>query len=170
MNAIKLNYKVLTIGLLLGIFAMTSTSFACWGNRMGPQGSGPADAKTALSAEQQSQLSTVEEKYAPKLEELQIALERKVADYRQSRADEETTVGTLNRLESELAELESQYGTLLDQANAEASQVVGSGQGLWFGCNYDGCAHQNHRWNSHRGMMGAGHQHRYMDGYMACRW
>lgn len=170
MSTIKFNYKIVTIGLLLGIFAMTSTSYACWGNRMGHQGPTPTSAKAALSAEQQSQLDNVQKKYEPELEGLQTALERKAAEYRQARAKEETTVGTLNRIEADFAELERQYGSLLDQANADARQIVGSEQGPWFGCNYDGCTHRNHSWNSHRGMMAPGQQHRHMDGYMACRW
>ena len=161
MNAIKFNYKIVTIGLLFGIFATTSVSFACWGKRMGHQGPSPTSAKAALSVEQQSQLDDIQKKYEPELEELRAALERKAAEYRQARVHEKTTVGTLNRIESDLAELERQYGSFLDQAKVKVRQVAGSGQS---------CAEQNHRWNSHRGMMGPGQQYGHMDGYMACRW
>lgn len=171
MNIPKLNYKILVIGLLIGLFATASTGFACWGNRMGHHGSGPAHGKMAITPQQQNQLDAVQEKYAADLEELHSALDQKAADYRQARADEDTTVGTLKRLDAEMADLESQYASLLEQANAEARQVAGAGLGPWFGCNYNNCAYHNHGSDSHVGrMMGPDHRDQHMAGRMACGW
>lgn len=170
MNVTKLNYKILVIGLLIGFFATASTGFACWGNRMGHHGPGPAHGKTAMTAQQQNQLDAVQEKYAAELEELHAALDRKATDYRQARADEDTTVGTLNRLDAEMAELERQYASLLEQANADARQVAGAGHGPWFGCNHNNCAYHNHGAGTHSGMMGPGHRPQHMAGRMACGW
>lgn len=169
MNLTKLNYKILAIGLLIGLFATASTGFACWGQRMGHQGPGPAHGKTALTAQQQSQLDSVQEKYAAELKESHAALQHKAADYRQARADEATTVGTLNRLEADMAELERQYEAVLDQANAEAGQVAGAGHGPWFGCSHNGCAYHN-RTDARAGMMGPDHRHQHMAGRVACGW
>lgn len=170
MNLMKLNYKILAIGLLIGLFGTASTGFACWGQRMGQQGPGPAHGKTALTTQQQSQLDSVQEEYAPELEELHAALQQKAADYRQARADEATTVGTLNRLAADMAELERQYEAVLDQANAKVGQVAGAGHGSWFGgCNHNGCAYHN-RGDSSARMMGPDHRPQHMAGRVACGW
>lgn len=156
----------LTIGVLsvLGLFAFTSTSFAC-GMGYGPRGS---SVQTNLTAEQGKQLNAINEKYFQQFEEIQESLNNKDREYQDARANENTTVETLNRLEKEMAELERQYGKVLDQANAEADVFLPEDYGPSFNCAYSGCGHQYHRGNgSHGRHMGQGYQNgmggRHMD-------
>lgn len=131
--------KVITIGLVLGFVATTSISFAGMNH-----GANMTHSQTNLTAEQQQQL-----------DKLQSDLNSKVTEYQNARANDSTTVGTLNKLEAEATELRNQYWTLLDQANAEAGQSVGNGNGIWFTCGYDNCNQQNMNGN-HMGMRNGG--------------
>ena len=142
--------KIITIGLVLGFVATASTGFAGMDH-----GSNMTNTQTNLTAEQQQQLDTVKGKYSAQLDKLQANLNSKMTEYQNARTNESTTVGTLNKLEAEVTELRSQYWTLLDQANAEAGQSVGNGNGMWFTCGYDNCNHQNMNGN-HMGMMNGG--------------
>lgn len=140
--------KIVIVALTLGFVSLASTSFACWGNWMGH---GPGNAYTNLTAEQQQQLDTVKTKYSGQLDELQASLNSKSNEYRTARANDSTTVGSLKQLETEIADLEQQYWTLLDKANTEAGGFIAGGKGSWFHCGYNGCDHQ-----SHWGQMGQG--------------
>ena len=133
--------KIVIVALVLGFVSLASTSFACWGDWMG-HGSGNTQAN--LTAEQLLQLDTVKAKYSGQLDELQASLNSKSAEYRTARANDNTTVGTLKKLEAEIGDLEQQYWTLLDKANTEAGGYIAGGNGAWFHCGYNGCDHQSH--------------------------
>jgi zinc resistance-associated protein len=166
MKSTSINLTIVAVALFVGLTITASTSFACRGNWMGHD----ADASTTLTVEQQQRLDVVKGKYSEQLDKLESSLNSKSVEYRNIRENDETTVGTLKRLESEMADFENQYWVLLDQANTEAGQYASSDHGPWFGCNYNGCTHQNHRWGSHDQRVRADHQHQHMNDYMAYCW
>lgn len=131
---------IIAMTIVVGLVATASASFACCGNCMGYG----IKTTSTLTVEQQQKLDATREKYSPQLDQLQSALSSKTDEYSKALTNDDTTVGTLNRLEAERVELERQYGTLLDQANEEAGKYVSGNSGPWFGCNYNGCNHQNH--------------------------
>jgi hypothetical protein len=143
------NFKVIIFGLILGLVATTTMSFAGMGH-----GAGMMNSQTSLTAEQQQQLDAVKEKYAAQLDKLQADYNNKVNEYRTARTDQSTTIGSLNKLEAEAQELQRQYWTLQEQANNEAIQSVGNGQ--WFTCGYDNCDQHNDVGGNHMGMMNGG--------------
>jgi hypothetical protein len=147
MKKSKVIFRIITAVFVIGIFATAATGFAFRGNRMG-YGMNPSPDRTALTAEQQQKVDAVKEKYSPKLDEIQAALNAKIAEIRRARASDSTTIGSLKSLETEVAELERQYWTLLDKANNEAGQFVSGSYGPWFNCAYDGYSHRNHRHGS----------------------
>jgi len=150
------------IGLILGaasficLYLFASTSFACGGcNRHGG-----SYAQSNLTDEQGQQLDAINDKYAKQLETIQDSLNEKSREYKEVRANDNTTVGTLNKLEAEMADLEKQYGKVLDQANSEADEILPDGYGPQFACGYGGCNHQHHRWDASKGRhMGSGPRH-----------
>ena len=159
----------LIVGVLivLSLFVFTSTSIACG---MG-YGHGGSSVQTNLTAEQGKQLNSINEKYFQQFEVIQESLNNKDREYQDARANESTTVGTLNLLEKEMAELERQYGNVLDQANAEADVFLPEGYGPSFNCAYSGCGHQYHRGNgSHGRHMGQGQQNGVGGRHMASCW
>ena len=159
--------KIVMAALVLGFLSFASTSFACWGNWMG-HGTGNNHAN--LTAEQQQQLDTVKEKYSGQLDELQASLNSKGDKYRSARANDSTTVGTLRQLETEIADLEQQYWTLLDKANNEAGGFISDGKGTRFHCGYNGCDHQSHWGKMGQGRhMGQGHMN-HMASHMGGCW
>jgi len=134
-------------------------------------GHGGSSVQTNLTAEQGKQLNSINEKYFQQFEVIQESLNNKDREYQDARANESTTVGTLNLLEKEMAELERQYGNVLDQANAEADVFLPEGYGPSFNCAYSGCGHQYHRGNgSHGRQMGQGCQNRMGGRHMASCW
>lgn len=139
----QINLKIVTFALGLGLFAMASSSFACWGNGMG-HGHGVNNSQTDLTAEQQQQLDAVKEKYSQQLNELQTSLNEKTTEYQTARNNDSTTVGTLKGLEAEIEKVERQYWALLDQANSEAGQFIAGNNHPWFDCGVNNCNHQNH--------------------------
>jgi hypothetical protein len=140
---------IIAVTIVVGLVATASTSFACGGNWMGHG----TNAAATLTVEQQQKLDVVNEKYSPQLDELQSSLNSKADEYSRALTNDNTTVGTLNRLETERVDLERQYRALLDQANNETGLYVSGNNGPWFGCNYNGCNHQDHM-----GHMGPGHR------------
>ena len=147
----------------LGVFVITSLSVAC-GGYYGHGGSYP---QSSLTEEQGRQLDAINDKYAKQLEAIQDSLNDKSRDYKEARTNESTTVGTLNKLEAELANLERQYGEVLDQANSEADKILPDGYGPRFDCGYSGCHHQHHRgYASHGRHMGPGSQNGMGDSHM----
>lgn len=156
-----------TLALTVGLVAFASAGLACGNHRMGH---GP-HAAHQLTTEQQQELDAVREKYSARLDKLQSSLNSKAAEYRKALANDETTVGALNRLDAQRADLERQYRSLLDQANSEAGVHAPGHTGPWFACNYTGCNHRQHRGNHSYGRhMGQNHQRGMHRGRMACRW
>jgi len=157
---------VFTVALLL----FASASFACggyWG-----YGYGAGNARLSMTADQQQKMDAVKGKYSQQLTDLQVQLDKKAENYRAARADDATTVATLNRLEGETADLQRQYRALVEQANAEAGldNVNGYGPG-WCWSNNGG----NYRCGMYSGRhMGPGPGWRMgydMDGtYPGCGW
>lgn len=164
-TTIKISIIVATIAI--GLVTTASTSFACWGNCM----THGAHTSSAMTVEQQQKLDAVKEKYSTELDALQSTLNKKANEYSKALTDESTTVGTLNRLEAERVDLERQYFALLDKANNEAGVYVSGNNGPWFGCNYRGCNHQNHRGTHSYGRhMGQNHQYGMHGNHMARCW
>ena len=159
--------KIVIATLILGFLSLASTSFACWGNW---RGHGPDNAYSNLTAEQQQQLDTVKEKYSSQLDDLRASLNSKSDEYRAARANDNTTIGTLKKLEAEIDDLEQQYWTLLDKANTEAGGYIAGGNGAWFHCGYNGCDHQSHWDRMGQGRhMNPGHMNR-MVGHRGGCW
>jgi len=157
MNTKKINLNRMTATALVALLAMATPAFAWMGNWSG-YGRGSTAGTSTLSAEQQKRVDAVQSKYQPQLNELQQKLNAKSSELAAARANGSTTVAQLNALETESFQLERQYWTLLDQANAEATQVTGAGFGPYFTCGYMGCNHQHHRDSVMPG------------GYMTCCW
>lgn len=161
--------KILIVAatLIVGLVASASVGLACRNHGMGH---GPSDA-THLTAEQQQKLDAVREKYSERLDKLHSSLQSKSDEFRKARANDETTVGTLNRIDAERADLKRQYRALLDKANSEADVHASGHQGPWFSCNYDGCNHRNHRgdhsYDRHKGENYKQGMHR---GHRNCWW
>ena len=159
--------SIMTAVIALGLIATVSSGFACWGHGMGHG----VKATSGLTVEQQQKLDAVKEKYGSQLDELQASLNNKTAEYNKALANEETTVGTLNRLEAEIADLERQYFALLDQANQEAGLHGSVNHGSWSGCNHRACNHQNHMRPHNCGRhMGSSHQRGMHGKHMARCW
>lgn len=147
---------ILGAASFIGLFLFTSTSFAC----NGCYGHGGSYPQANLTEEQGQQLDVINDKYSKQLEAIQDSLNDKSREYKIARANENTTVGTLNKLEAEMADLEKQYGNVLDQANSEADEILPDGYGPRFACGYSGCNHQYHRGYASKGRhMGAGPRH-----------
>lgn len=165
---LKINkISIVAATIVVGLTATVSSSFACWGHGMGHG----TNAASGLTAEQQQKLDTVKEKYASQLDELQASLNNKAAEYNKALANDDTTVGTLNRLEAERADLEREYWALLDQANKEAGVHLSGNHAPRFGCNYRGCNHQNHMGSNNYGRhMGSSHQRGMHGNHMARCW
>lgn len=149
---------VLGAASFIGLFMFAATSFACGGCC----GHGGSYAQPNLTEEQGRKLDAIHEKYAKQLETIQDSLNDKSREYKEARSNESTTVGTLNKLEAEMTELEKQYGVVLDQANSEADEILPDGYGPRFSCAYNDCSHQHHRGgHGHhmgpRGGMGGSH-------------
>jgi hypothetical protein len=115
---------------ILGLFVFASLSLACGGG-YGPRG---FSSRANLSGEQGQQLATLQEDLA-----------EKSRAYKAARANENTTVGTLNELEAELSNLERRYGAVLAQADAEAGKVLPDAYGPRFAGVYRGCGHHYQR-------------------------
>ncbi|PLX87921.1 MAG: hypothetical protein C0618_05825 [Desulfuromonas sp.] len=124
-----------------------------------------------MTDEQGQQLDAINDKYAKQLEAIQGSLNEKNRAYKEARSNENTTVGTLNKLEAEIEGLEKQYGKVLDQANSEADQILPDGYGPQFACGYRGCNHRHHRGYASNGRhMGPGHRHGMGGGHMPSCW
>lgn len=143
----KNNGKLITATAILAMVAMTTPAFAWMGDWSGSRmnrGSRPPASAQAFTAEQQKKVDEIQGKYQPQLQELRDNLNAKQDELIAARSDNTTTVGRLNVLEGELFQLERQYWTLMNQANAEATRVVGTGFAPYFTCGYTGCNHQGH--------------------------
>ena len=129
----------LTIIFTLGLLMIASVSFAHMGGWGYDGDDGPR--QPSLSADQQQKLDAIQEKYAPQLNDLGNQISSKREEYRAARAKDDTTVGTLNKLDKEIDDLSLQYRDTLAQANREAGQVYGDNFGPWTNCpNYGGNA------------------------------
>lgn len=158
---------IVAVAIVVGLVATASTTLACGGNWMGHG----TNTVATLTVEQQQKLDVVKEKYSPQLNELQSSLNSKDDEYSKALTNDNTTVGTLNRLEAERADLEHQYWALLDQANNETGLYVSGNNGPWFGCNYNGCNHQDHMGTqSNSRHMGQNHQQGMHKNRMARCW
>lgn len=135
--------NLLATGIIVALLAVSSPGFA-WNGGLWSYGRGPGVDTSTLTTAQQEKISVIQEKYQPQLQTLQRQLDAKAAAVLAARADGNTTLAQMDALEIELSQLESQYWTLLDQANAEASQVAGGAVGQYFPCGYSGCNHHNH--------------------------
>jgi len=161
----------LTLVLTLGLILVASASFACGG--YGGYGMNWSNDQASLTPDQQKQLDTVKEKYAPQLKDLRAKLDSKRAEYRAARSNDETTVATLNKLDKEINELGRQYRTLLDQADSEVQKFAGDEVGPGFYCpNYDDdyrggmMSYGRHMGPGYRSGMGYGMGGRYS----GCNW
>lgn len=164
------NRKRVTATAIIALLGMAVPAFAWMGNWSGygmGYGGGTAVSGSTLNAEQQKQVAEVHDKYQPQMQKLQQQLDARASELAAARASG-TTVARLNSLQAELSQLERQYWTLLDQANAEAGRIAGSGNGPYFTCGYMGCNHQHHmgprmdgRYDGYR---------RYRNQYSGCCW
>lgn len=163
----KKDILVLGTTSFIGLFLFVTTSFACNGC-YGHRGS---YTQPNLTEEQGQQLDAINDKYAKQLEAIQESLNDKSREYKEARANENTTVGTLNKLEAEMADLEKQYGKVLDQANSEADEILPDGYGPQFACGYSGCNHQHHRGYASKGRhMGEEPRHGMGGRHMSSCW
>lgn len=167
MNTRKINLNRMTATALVALFAMATPAFAWMGNWSGYD-RGPTAGTSTLSAEQQKRVDAVQSKYQPQLDDLQQKLDAKSSELRAARSDGNATVAQLNTLESDLSQLERQYWALLDQANAEAVRITGTGYGPYFTCGYMG--------RNYPGPMGPrmggryNGYNRYNNHYCGCCW
>ena len=150
MKNFKMSRNWLATGVVVALLAVSVPGFA-WMGDWWCYGRGTGVGYSTLTAAQQEKISAVQEKYQPQLQKLQLRLNAKAAAVTAARADGSTTLAQMDALENELSQLESQYWTLLDQANAEAGQVLGTTVGQYFTCGYMGC---NHRHNGGAGVPG----------------
>jgi hypothetical protein len=97
-----------------------------------------------LTAGQQEKIDAVKSKYQSRLNDLRQKLDAKSSELTTARTNDNTTVGLLKTLERDLFQLERQYWSLLDQANAEASGISGNMLSPYFTCSYTGCNHRGH--------------------------
>lgn len=146
MNTRRNHPSRLKTTVLICALALATPAFAWmgngWNDRAGDnQGSVNAP---SLSADQQNKIDRVQNKYQSQLKGLQQKLDAKSSELAAARANGDTTMAQINSLESELFQLERQYWTLLDQANAEATAVTGKTRGHYFTCDYTGCNHRHH--------------------------
>jgi hypothetical protein len=152
---------------ILGLFVFASLSLACGGG-YGPRG---FSSRANLSGEQGQQLAAVNAKYAQQLATLQEDLAEKSRAYKAARANENTTVGTLNELEAELSNLERRYGAVLAQADAEAGKVLPDAYGPRFAGIYSGCGHHYQRDTPAPGRhRGAGYRQDMGGRYLSACW
>lgn len=158
---------ILGAASVIGLLLFATTSFAC----SGCYGHGGSYAQSSLTEEQGQQLDAINDKYAKQLETIQDSLNQKSREYKEARSNENTTVGTLNMLEAEMADLEKQYGRVLDHANSEADEILPDGYGPSFACGYSGCDHQYHKGYASKGRhMGAGPRHGMGGRHMSSCW
>ena len=141
---------------ILGLFVFASLSLACGGG-YGPRG---FSSRANLSGEQGQQLATLQEDLA-----------EKSRAYKAARANENTTVGTLNELEAELSNLERRYGAVLAQADAEAGKVLPDAYGPRFAGVYSSCGHHYQRDTPAPGRhRGAGYRQDMGGRYLSACW
>jgi hypothetical protein len=136
----------LKTAVLICVLALATPAFAWMGNGWNDRAGYNQGAVNApsLSADQRKEVDRVQKKYQSQLNGLQQKLDAKSSELAEARADETTTMVQVNSLESDLFQLERQYWTLLDRANAEATAITGNTQGHYFTCDYTGCNHRHH--------------------------
>ncbi|MGE4345363.1 MAG: hypothetical protein AB7F20_14000 [Geoalkalibacter sp.] len=132
--------------VLICVLALATPALAWMGNGWNDRAGYNQGAVNApsLSADQQNEIDRVQTKYQSQLNGLQQKLDAKSSELAAARADGNTTMAHINSLESEIFQLERQYWTLLDRANAEATAITGNTQGHYFTCGYTGCNHRHH--------------------------
>lgn len=167
----KSKFKIVIVTLAVFLVATAaSTSFAHrsgWGHGTGMM----SDSQPALTAEQQQKLDAVQTKYSPQLDQIRTSINSKANQYQEARANDNTTVGTLNQLEAQINDLKQQYWTVRDQANTEAEKIAPGTHGSWLTCAnnhdhyrghrmgmmYDGNDVDHHMGYDHDEMMGGGY-------------
>lgn len=114
MKRINFKRKFLATTLFIGLVAVATPGFACWGNGAGY---GMGAAVTA------AQSNTLQGKAATRAAALQKKINAKYAELEAVRAKGSTTVAQLKKLQGELFTLQNQYNTLVGQAGPRYAQV-----------------------------------------------
>jgi len=149
MKQMKFKRNWIALASIFGLVALATPVFA-WGGGYGMgygagygmmgygggygMGYGPAGGAKALSDAQQKQVNAIQDKYRPQLDELQKKLSAKYSELATARSNDSTTVGQLRGLQRSLFQLQSQYRSLLNQANSEIAQIPGAGNGSYIPC------------------------------------
>ena len=95
---------------------------------------GPGAGFAPLRDAQRKQVSAVQGKYTPRLDALQQKLNAMYSELATARANDNTTVAQLKALQGRIFQLQTQYRTLLGQANSEIAQVPGVGTASYIPC------------------------------------
>lgn len=140
----KLKIVIVTLTVFL-VATAASTSFAHRSNGWGYGAGMMSGSQTALTTEQQQKLDAVQTKYSQQLDQLRASINSKATQYQEARANDSTTVGTLNQLEAQITDLKQQYWTVMDQANNEAEKIAPGTHGSWLTCANDDNHYHGHR-------------------------